>query len=396
VTGGTGRAYVAAAVLAALSIATVVFSVVLRLRFDLEPADRFSGAANIVMGIAWPVLALLVLRQQPGNRLVWLFLVVGLSMALYLGGTNLSTVLFDRDRPGAALAEWVGIGFGEVGWPLLWLTAQSFPTGRPVPTPLFRWAYRLSIVWYVLSFCQVLFSAESRGTAWREGNPLRIGWLETVLDTLFSPFGAVQDAVGINPVFLAIIGFGVASLTVRFRRGTRTERGQLRTFLVALLLCFALIPVSALFPADQQGLVVAVAIFLLPGSFGLAILRHRLYDLDRLVSRTATYSLLTGALVAVYLGLVTLTTDVLDLGSSLSAAVATLAAAALFQPLRHVLQRAVDRRFNRARYDALAQVDAFAGRLRTPATAEAITGDLLDVVGRTVQPSSATVWLVAR
>ena len=98
--------------------------------------------------------------------------------------------------------------------------------------------------------------------------------------------------------------------------------------------------------------------------------------------------------MAVYLGLVALTTDVLALGSSLSSALATLVAAALFQPLRHVLQRAVDRRFNRARYDALAQVEDFAVRLRTPVSAEVIAGDLLDVVGRTVQPATATVWLV--
>ena len=206
----------------------------------------------------------------------------------------------------------------------------------------------------------------------------------------------MQDAVGINPVFLAIVGFGIASLVVRFRRGTRTERGQMRAFLVALLLCFVLFPLGALFPADQQGLVVAVAIFMLPASFGLAILRYRLYDLDRLVSRTATYGLLTGVLVAVYLGLVTLATDVLDFGSSLGAAVATLAAAALFQPLRHALQRVVDRRFHRARYDALAQVEEFAVRLRTPNSTETIAGDLLDVVDRTVQPTSSSIWLVAR
>lgn len=104
--------------------------------------------------------------------------------------------------------------------------------------------------------------------------------------------------------------------------------------------------------------------------------------------------MLTGLLVGVYLGLVALTTQVLSFSSSLSSALATLAAAALFQPLRHALQRAVDRRFNRARYDALAQVEDFAVRLRTPVSAEAIAGDLLEVVGRTVQPASATVWLV--
>lgn len=109
----SGWAYGTAITLSLLSFAAIALSVVLRIGFDVQPVDDFSGAANVVSGIAWPLLALLVLRQQPGNRLVWLFLVVGLSLALFLGGTDLATLLAARGLPGAPVADWIGIGFGR-------------------------------------------------------------------------------------------------------------------------------------------------------------------------------------------------------------------------------------------------------------------------------------------
>jgi hypothetical protein len=137
----------------------------------------------------------------------------------------------------------------------------------------------------------------------------------------------------------------------------------------------------------------ALGVTLLPLSTGAAILRYRLYDLDRIVSRTVAYGLLTLLLGLGY------TAVVLGLGqlaphrSSLGVAVATLVVAALFQPTRHRVQRVVDRRFNRRRYDAAITVQAFSDRLRQQIDLESLTGELLAVVEQTVQPTSASLWL---
>jgi hypothetical protein len=139
----------------------------------------------------------------------------------------------------------------------------------------------------------------------------------------------------------------------------------------------------------------AVVLPLVPTSLAVSILRYRLYDIDRIVSRTVSYLVVTGLLVGVYVACIALTTSLLSFGSSLGVAAATLAAAALFQPLRRRVQSLVDRRFNRARYDAARTVDAFSARLRSQVEIAAVSGDLLDVVRSTVAPSSVSVWLKA-
>jgi hypothetical protein len=126
---------------------------------------------------------------------------------------------------------------------------------------------------------------------------------------------------------------------------------------------------------------------------GVAILRYRLYDIDRLISRTLSYALLTGLLVGTFVGVVALTTDALALSGRVGVAASTLIAAALFNPLRVRVQRLVDRRFNRARYDAQATVAAFTARLREAVELDAVRVELLDAVQRAVEPSHASVWI---
>ena len=131
----------------------------------------------------------------------------------------------------------------------------------------------------------------------------------------------------------------------------------------------------------------------LPVCIGVAVLRYRLFDIDRLISRTLAYALLTGLLVGVYAGLVLLATEALRLSSSVAVAVATLAAAGLFYPLRARVQRAVDRRFNRARYDADAAVAAFAARLQDAVDLDKVRADLLTVVSGALQPDQSWVYV---
>jgi hypothetical protein len=125
----------------------------------------------------------------------------------------------------------------------------------------------------------------------------------------------------------------------------------------------------------------------------VAILRYRLYDLDRLISRTVSYALLTALLAGAFIGVVVLTTDVLPLSSRVGVAASTLVAAALFNPLRTRVQRVVDRRFNRPRYDAQATVAAFTARLRDAVELDAVRGELLATVHEAVRPSHVSVWL---
>ncbi|MGC2006180.1 hypothetical protein [Trebonia sp.] len=131
----------------------------------------------------------------------------------------------------------------------------------------------------------------------------------------------------------------------------------------------------------------------LPVSLGIGILKFRLYDIDRIISRTLAYAIVTGVLIGLYAGLVLLATDVLTLSSPVAVAGATLIVAALFNVLRRRVQRVVDRRFNRARYDAEATVALFAARLKDTVDADSVTGDLAAVVQRALQPANLSVWL---
>ena len=130
----------------------------------------------------------------------------------------------------------------------------------------------------------------------------------------------------------------------------------------------------------------------LPVSIGAAIMRYRLYEIDRIISRTLAYTVVTGLLVAAYAGLVLLSTDVLTVSSSVAVAASTLTAAAVFNPLRRRVQRVVDRRFNRARYDADVTVAAFAARLREEVDLDSVRADLAGVVTRTLEPAHLSVW----
>jgi hypothetical protein len=134
----------------------------------------------------------------------------------------------------------------------------------------------------------------------------------------------------------------------------------------------------------------------LPVSMGVGILRYRLYEIDRIISRTLAYAVVTALLVGVYAGLVLLSTHVLSLKSPVAVAASTLAAAALFSPLRRRVQRVVDRRFNRARYDAELTVTAFATRLKDAVDLDAVRGDLAAVVQDTLEPAHVSVWLSER
>jgi hypothetical protein len=186
------------------------------------------------------------------------------------------------------------------------------------------------------------------------------------------------------------------SLVLRFRRSRGEERQQLKwfTYAVALLPLFVL---ADFLPYSGGSLLSAVPLVLLPVAVGVAILRYRLYDIDRLINRTLVYGLLTALLAGVYAGTVLVLGQVFGgVGrdpSSWAVAGATLAVAALFQPARRRVQAVVDRRFNRRKYHATRMVEAFSVRMRDEVDLDALSNELLGVVDQTMQPTTASLWL---
>jgi hypothetical protein len=219
-------------------------------------------------------------------------------------------------------------------------------------------------------------------------NPLAVG-------SLGNPEHSVIGLVLLD-VLLVMVALALVSVVLRFQRSRGDERQQLKWFTYA----GALVPltlVGDLLPGLVGDLLFATVIALLPVGAGIAILRHRLYDIDRLINRTLVYARLTALLAGVYAGLVLgLSQGVFGLGGhapSWLVAGATLAVAALFQPARRRIQGAVDRRFDRRRYDAGRTIEAFSVRLRDHVDLGTLTAELLAVVDRTVQPTTASLWL---
>jgi hypothetical protein len=186
-------------------------------------------------------------------------------------------------------------------------------------------------------------------------------------------------------------------VVLRYRASRGTERQQMRwvgagaaAAVIGLLL--AIPGLLGLLPSRTSD-VVLVGLLCPPVGVAVAVLRYRLWDLDRLVSRTVTYGLVTALLVLPYVLIVPAAGRLAAGSGSLAVAAATLAAAALFQPLRRRIQAVVDRRFNRRRYDAARTVDAFSVRLRDQVDLDALSAELLAVVDQTMQPSQAWLWL---
>jgi peptidoglycan/LPS O-acetylase OafA/YrhL len=203
--------------------------------------------------------------------------------------------------------------------------------------------------------------------------------------------------------FLLVLGCMVAavvSIGLRFRRSQGVERQQLKwfTYAGALLILWTLVT-QFLFPkaASWTGVVFGLLLAFVPVAAGVAILRYRLYDIDRLINRTLVYGLLTGLLGLVYAGVVLVLGQLFGgVGGNLpsgAVAGATLSVAALFQPTRRRIQAVVDRRFNRRKYDAAKTVEAFSARLRDEVDLDALSAELLTVADQTMQPTTASIWL---
>ena len=334
--------------------------------------------ATIPVMIAFAVVGALV-AARTGNRLGWLFLAAGTAGAVSLAVEAYAARVPADQLPGAAWAGWIfTVVLGMVGT-LFFLVPLLFPDGRP---PSRRW---WPVVWVAIidGLVQMVTVAVSDANFTNNFPKLR----DPV--TVVAPLGtAYNQALAVG---LLVLLAGGASMIVRFRRSGTEERLQLKWFMYASAIAAVVIFVAAQHGNDPL-LEWEVVFPLIPVAVGVAILKYRLYDIDRLISRTLGYAIVTALLVGLYAGLVLLATQVLSITSPVAVAASTLAAAALFAPLRRRVQHVVDRRFNRVRYDADQTIEAFAARLQEGADLDAVRSDLLAVVTTAVEPAHLSVW----
>jgi hypothetical protein len=205
----------------------------------------------------------------------------------------------------------------------------------------------------------------------------------------------VAAPLGLGLILVIVLSF-VAHQVLSWRRATGQRRQQLKWLATGAAVTLVVIAASLGFSSTSiVGEILGIGLAALPVGIGVGILKYRLYEIDRIISRTLAYAIVTGVLVGVYAGLVLLATQVLGFHSSVAVAVSTLAAAALFNPLRRWVQRTVDRRFNRARYDADQTVTAFAARLKDAVDLDSIRDDLAATVAKALEPAHMSVWIRA-
>jgi hypothetical protein len=350
-----------------------------------------SGGPQLAIAVPFAVVGLVVAWHRPRNLIGWLMFALGVGF-IFGVDSGLYNVLNYRLGYRLPLAPVVlllyHVSEPELG--LLPLIILLFPDGR-LPSPRWRWlvgGYLTVAVADVIVQAQMsVYAVTHQRTQVDTSGQLLLS------DHAYSVFYA--------PVALIFFAFWVLSVgyqVVSWRRAAGERRKQLSWLMaggVAALIAFLVaIPAGAL-PygvGEVVSDVLEVGIAALPVGIGVAILRYRLYEIDRIISRTLAYAIVTGLLVGVYAGLVLLATRVLSINSPVAVAVSTLAAAALFSPVRRRVQQMVDRRFNRVRYDGERTVEAFAARLKDAVDLETVRADLADVVNRALEPAHVTVW----
>jgi hypothetical protein len=350
------------------------------------------GWAPLPALLAFAVVGALVAASQPRNSVGWLLLAVAVCMTVRLVGESYAIyalITAPGSLPGGLYGAWVQWSwFGVVAILAIFLPLY-FPTGRLLSP---RWR---PVLWLGIAF----LSSAVVSNALQPG-PME--WLAGVRPArnpvVYLPAAKpLLDVIGVAGLcLLPGVGGAIAALVVRFRRSRGIERQQLKWFTSAA----ALAPLPFLVYEVAPGafaLLLAVILPLVPISVGIAILRYRLYEIDRIINRTLVYGLLTAVLGLGYASAVLvfgqLFGGVTGDPPTWAIAGATLAVAALFQPARRRIQTAVDRRFNRRKYNTATTIQAFSTRLRDQIDLDTLTTELLAVVDQTMQPTEASLWL---
>jgi hypothetical protein len=352
----------------------------------------------IMIAIPSAAIGVLVARRQPRNPNGWLLLGIAAALLLSTGAGAYSLLVYKLGR---------NLPLGPVGLVLyqLWSPALAlfllvillFPDGH-LPSPRWRWA-----VWaYCLLCASYLGLLIGVAVGAMTGDRIRVdgyGGL-TVVDYPAGWFAVAQNVILVLTLALGL-SFAVRQL-ISWRHSTGDRRQQLKWLVFGSAVCIVCAALSIPGQTVSSEIwatlndVLSIGFVALPVSIGAGILKYRLYEIDHVISRTLSYAIVTGLLICAYAALVTMAHSVLSVRSPLAVAAATLVAVALFNPLRRYVQRAVDRRFNRAHYDAQATIAAFAVRMQNAADLDEIRSDLLDVTHEVLEPAHVSIWVPGR
>jgi hypothetical protein len=373
-----------------------------------QSLDASGGSLPVWVSAPFAVVGFVVAWRKPGNPLGWIMLGVAFFLTLS-EDASFYTVADYRLRHGGLPLGWVAL-LAQPSWApgvvLFGLVVLLFPDGRP-PSPRWRWmvwAYAAMATLWIASAVTITVGAiighhtqvDSSGNLLLLDNSSSSPTWWVVLSDVFFVLGAAWWLVSL------------AAQLLSYRGSSGERRQQLKWLMAGSAVAFiGIVAVLTSSRLTSSGLtfsggvsvgdVIALSWFAaVPLSIGVAVLRYRLFDIDRIISRTLAYAIVTGLLVGVYAGLVLLATQVFRFRTPVAVAASTLAAAALFNPVRQRVQRAVDRRFNRARYDADRTVAAFAARLKDAVHLNSVQHDLASTVQQALEPAHVSVWISQR
>jgi hypothetical protein len=356
------------------------------------------GSVPVWVSAAFAAAGWVLAFRRPANPLGWIMLGGAFFFALSEDASYYTVAdygLRHGDLPlgGMALLAQPGWAPGIV---LLGLLVLLFPDGR-LPSSRWRWLVAtyaaVAALWMAGTVVLTVRALADHRTQVDSGGNLLLlsghdpaaGWWNVLQDLFF-------------PLLIACWLASIAGQALSFRRSSGERRQQLKWLLAGSAATLVALGLAALLRSVPwlSDVIGVIGFLALPVSIGVAVLRYRLFDIDRIVSRTLAYAIVTGLLVGVYAGLVLLTTEVFGFHTPVAVAASTLAAAALFTPVRRRVQRLVDRRFNRARYDAETTVAAFADRLKDAVNLDAARDDLAKTVHQALEPAHLSVWVSPR
>jgi len=394
----------APAIASAIGVAMVVFlAATVPLGLIAHDLSVASTGPAIVVELSYAAVGLVVARRQPRNAVGWIMLCFAVLLAASSAAGGYAALVYHYGHgtlpfgPAAVLLD----PLWAPAIVLAPLAILLFPDGA-LPSPRWRWvlrAYLAAGACWPVSIYTVTIAALT------DGHPLQVtagGDLAIVDQPSGSAAWLTPAQEVILPTLIAFWLVFVGRQAVSFRRSSDERRQQLKWLMSGAGVCLlgaAVVVLGGSLDDSSSAIAVAgvaigsVVTIAFPLSIGVGILKYRLYDVDRIISRTLAYAIITGLLIGVYAGLVLLVTGVLAFTAPVAVAVATLTAAALFSPLRRRVQQVVDRRFNRARYDADQAIAAFAARLKDAVDLGAVQSDLLGAVQRALEPAHASVWI---
>ncbi|HEV2259213.1 MAG TPA: hypothetical protein VGS06_39355 [Streptosporangiaceae bacterium] len=346
-----------------------------------------SNISGQVVNMTVPVAGFILASKRPENRIGWLFLVAGVALGLssFSNQYALRALVANRGPwPGGQVFGWLTNWIWVIAVAMLAFLLLLFPTGHLRSR---RWR---SAAWFVggafalAAICALIPASTEWAHPFTWSGPASPGGLTALF------FGMLTVLVSAGLVV------SVAALVVRFAKSSGEERLQLKWCAAAALVLVVVFVASIWMNSAVVNLLQSVAFLCLWTAIATAVLKYRLYEIDQIISRTLAYAIVTGLLIGLYAGLVLLATHVLSFSSPVAVAAATLAAAALFSPVRRRVQRVVDRRFNRARYDADTTVALFATHLKDAVDLDSVRDDLASVVQQALEPAHVSVWISQR